>query len=284
MPPPPPLHGLSTPEHPPSQTNPAPHPAPSTTLPCPSLPMGEPSVPPSPVGDGDTPSHHSAPPPDGTTRPRSTRCGDGERGTERPGAGAPRPGTFCGCWPTCRAWEGGGHTRPKHWFGEGASPVRPAWVLPATFPSRCHRHRCPQGSRTRGLCGDSLPALSSFAGKAEAPQPPDPLPTGGWGPGTPPPPNPNSQPIIPSPTAPLSTGSQQRLSPDWSQRVQMNDAGGHHVPSCPPVSRWHSVSRYHRVSRSCRLSRCCRVSRCHRRSRTAGPEGAVVRLLGRLLA
>ncbi|XP_074893512.1 uncharacterized protein LOC142035347 [Buteo buteo] len=44
------------------------------------------------AGSNARPGRESSKPPYGTTRPRSTRCGGGGRGTERPGAGAPRPG------------------------------------------------------------------------------------------------------------------------------------------------------------------------------------------------
>lgn len=81
--------------------------------------------------------------------PSWMRCGGG-RGTERLGAGAPRPGTFC--------VAGGGTAE------EGVT----------TFPDICHCHRCPQRSRTHGLCRDSLPAPPFFAGRAEARQPPNP--------------------------------------------------------------------------------------------------------------
>lgn len=119
--------------------------------------------------------------------------------------------------------SGAGH------LGEGASPAQPLAGAALQVPPRPFCHRCPR----------SLEAVPSLAGRAEAPQHPSCAPhplftstltTLGYGTATVParprpPPAPTraepkrgaggagAEPIIPSPTAPLSTGTQQQLSP-----------------------------------------------------------------------
>ncbi|XP_063214375.1 WAS/WASL-interacting protein family member 1-like [Chroicocephalus ridibundus] len=187
-----------------------PDPSPSTLPALSFLPHGDPPAP--HPGDRETPLCHAS----ALSRRRdyaaevdALRRRTRDRAT---GRRCPQSRYFCGCPLSAR--RGGcmcvcvcvGGEQP----GEGASPVQPARLLArGRFPVRAIVTGVPRGAGHGGWGRGGLnPFPPLFL--QEGLKPPSP-PACRWAP-------PPAEPIIPSPTAPLSTGSQQRLGPGRLRR------------------------------------------------------------------